>query len=58
MDHMDMCFCDDENATVNRRSSGSLSIMKKMSLSLYKMMKSIENLEDPQQHKEGVRLGL
>lgn len=40
--HMDLMFCDDENATVNRRASGNLSIMKKMSLSLYKMMKPIE----------------
>jgi hypothetical protein len=34
---------DDENATVNRRASGNLSIMKKMALSLYKMMKPLEN---------------
>ena len=37
-----MMFCDDENATVNRRASGNLSIMKEISLSLYKMMKPIE----------------
>ncbi|MGB4408156.1 MAG: hypothetical protein WBI82_14945 [Sphaerochaeta sp.] len=38
-----MMFCNDENATVNRRASGNLSIMKEISLSLYKMMKPIEN---------------
>ena len=39
---MDMMFCDDENTTVNRRASGNLSLVKKMTLSLYKMMKPLE----------------
>jgi predicted transposase YbfD/YdcC len=51
--HMDMMFGDDDNATVNRRASGNLSIMKKMSLSLYKMMKPIENSKTLSNIKRG-----
>ncbi len=55
--HMDMMFCDDDNATVNRRASGNLSIMKKMSLSLYKMMKPIENSKTLSNIKRGFAWG-
>ncbi len=52
-----MMFCDDENATVNRRASGNLSIMKKMALSLYKMMKPLENSKTLSNIKRGVAWG-
>lgn len=55
--HMDMMFGDDDNATVNRRASGNLSIMKKMSLSLYKMMKPIENSKTLSNIKRGFAWG-
>lgn len=55
--HMDLMFCDDENATVNRRASGNLSIMKKMSLSLYKMMKPIERSKTLSNIKRGFAWG-
>ena len=54
---LDMMFCDDENATVNRRASGNLSIMKKMSLSLYKMMKPIEKSKTLSNIKRGFAWG-
>lgn len=55
--HMDLMFCDDENATANRRASGNLSIMKKMSLSLYKMMKPIEKSKTLSNIKRGFAWG-
>jgi predicted transposase YbfD/YdcC len=54
---LDMMFCDDENATVNRRASGNLSIMKKMALSLYKMMKPLENSKTLSNIKRGFAWG-
>lgn len=39
---LDVVFNDDANMTVNRRASGNMSLMKKMVLSLYKMMKPME----------------
>jgi len=50
---MDMMFCDDENATVSRRASGNLSLVKKMTLSLYKMMKPVENSKTLSHIKRG-----
>jgi predicted transposase YbfD/YdcC len=40
---LDVMFNDDANMTVNRRASGNMSLMKKMVLSLYKMMKPMEH---------------
>jgi predicted transposase YbfD/YdcC len=54
---LDMMFCDDENTTANRRASGNLSIMKKMSLSLYKMMKPIEKSKTLSNIKRGFAWG-
>lgn len=39
---LDVMFNDDANMTVNRRASGNMSLMKKMVLSLYRMMKPME----------------
>lgn len=39
---LDVMFSDDANMTVNRRASGNMSLMKKMILSLYRMMKPME----------------
>jgi predicted transposase YbfD/YdcC len=40
---LDVVFKDDANMTVNRRASGNMSLMKKMVLSLYRMMKPMEH---------------
>lgn len=50
---MDMMFCDDENATISRRASGNLSLVNKMTLSLYKMMKHVENSKTLSHIKRG-----
>lgn len=50
---LDMMFCDDENTTVNRRASGNLSLVKKMTLSLYKMMKPLEKSKTLSNIKRG-----
>ncbi len=50
---MDTMFCDDENSTVSRRASGNLSLVKKMTLSLYKMMKPLENAKTLSHIKRG-----
>jgi predicted transposase YbfD/YdcC len=42
---LDVMFNDDANLTVNRRASGNMSLMKKMVLSLYKMMKPMERVK-------------
>lgn len=42
---LDVMFNDDANLTVNRRASGNMSVMKKMALSLYKMMKPMEQVK-------------
>lgn len=42
---LDVMFNDDANMTVNRRASGNMSILKKMVLSLYKMMKPLEKVK-------------
>ena len=39
---LDVVFNDDANMTVNRRASGNMSLIKKMVLSLYRMMKPLE----------------
>ena len=54
---LDMMFGDDENTTVNRRASGNLSIMKKMALSLYKMMQPLENSKTLSNIKRGFAWG-
>ena len=41
----DIIFGDDDNTTVNRRASGNLSLLKKMSVSLYRLMKPIDNVK-------------
>ncbi len=50
---LDVMFYDDENTTVNRTASGNLSLVKKMTLSLYKMMKPLENSKTLSQIKRG-----
>lgn len=50
---LDTMFCDDENSTVNRRASGNLALVKKMVLSLYKMMKPLENSKTLSDIKRG-----
>jgi len=50
---MDMMFCDDENTTVNRRASGNLSLVKKMALSMYKMLKPLEKANTLSSIKRG-----
>jgi len=50
---MDTMFCDDGNSTVSRRASGNLSLVKKMTLSLYKMMKPLENSKTLSHIKRG-----
>ena len=50
---MDMMFCDDENTTVNRRASGNLSLVKKMTLSMYKMVKPLEKAKTLSSVKRG-----
>jgi len=42
---LDVMFNDDANLTVNRRASGNMSLMKKMVLSLYRMMKPMERAQ-------------
>lgn len=42
---LDVMFNDDANMTVNRRASGNMSLLKKMVLSLYKMMKPMEKVK-------------
>ncbi len=54
---MDMMFCDDENTTVNRRASGNLSLMKKMALSMYKMVKPLEKSKTLSDVKRGFAWG-
>ena len=49
----DMMFGDDDNTTVNRRASGNLSLVKKMALSLYKLMKPMENAKTLSRVKAG-----
>lgn len=39
---LDVVFYDDANTTVNRRASGNMTMLKKMALSLYRMMKPLE----------------
>lgn len=40
--HLDVRFADDRNMTVNRTASGNLTLMKKMALSLYKLLQPFE----------------
>lgn len=49
----DTMFADDDNTTVNRRASGNLSLVKKMTLSLYKLMKPMENAKTLSRVKAG-----
>jgi len=39
---LDVVFFDDANSTVNKRASGNMTLLKKMALSLYRMMKPLE----------------
>jgi len=39
---LDVMFSDDANSTVNRRASGNMLLLKKMALSLYRLMKPME----------------
>lgn len=40
--HLDVNMKDDENQTVNRNASGNLTLMKKMALSLFKLLQPFE----------------
>ena len=40
--HLDVHFGDDRNMTVNRTASGNLTLLKKMALSLYKLLQPFE----------------
>ena len=40
--HLDVRFGDDRNMTVNRTASGNLTLLKKMALSLYKLLQPFE----------------
>jgi len=40
---LDVVFYDDANTTVDRRANGNITLIKKMVLSLYRMMKPLEN---------------
>jgi predicted transposase YbfD/YdcC len=42
---LDVVFSDDANTTVNRRASGNMSMLTKMALSLYRMMKPLEQVQ-------------
>lgn len=39
---MDVMFLGDDNTAVNRRANDNLSILKKMALALYKILKPLE----------------
>jgi len=43
---LDGMFYDDANTTVDRRASGNMSMLKKMALSLYRMMKPLEQVRN------------
>ena len=40
--HLDVRFADDRNMTVDRTASGNLSLLKKMALSLNKLLRPFE----------------
>jgi predicted transposase YbfD/YdcC len=42
---LDVVFNDDANMTVNKRASGNMTLMKKMVLSLYRMMRPMEQVK-------------
>ena len=41
---LDVIFFDDANTAVNKRASGNMTLLKKMALSLYRMMKPLEQV--------------
>ncbi len=42
---LDVMFYDDANTTVDRRASGNMTLLKKMAVSLYRMMKPLEQVK-------------